>query len=211
MPGWLTNGIQNAAAFYGGEVFPADTRLSGGQQPQSEKIGILPLAAAINYFNTTSSKTMVAGTRYYSWFDVLAPNPSAADGGAVEAAPVALITGVMVKVGGTGGTDNWIVELHDVNGVLVATSALAGTLAGTANTWQQIPFTSTVSLVPGVYFLTVQSNGNTATFAAYNFPAPAFATTPLVTGSVTGVFGTSANFTPATTYTVNLGPMALLY
>ena len=211
MAGWLTNGIQNVAAFWGGEVFPADTRLPGGQQPQTEKIGILPLAAAMLLFGNYASKTTVAGTRYYSSIDIQAPSPSAADGGAVEAAPVATITGIQVLIGSVGGTDNWLVELHDSSGVLVATSALAGVLVGTAGTWQQIAFTSTVSLTPGTYFLVIQSNGTTAHPAVYNFPAPALATVPLITGSTTGTFGTSANFTPATTYTANVGPVALPY
>lgn len=211
MAGWLTEGFPNAAIVYGGERFPIDTGFPGGQAPQSEKISLMTLVAAIKLFSTTASKTMVAGTRYYSSMNVQAPNPSAADGGSVEAAPVATITGVQVLVGGTGGTDNWLVELHDSAGNIVATSALAGVVAGTANTWQQIAFTSTVSLVPGLYYLTLQSNGTTATFADYNFPAPVAQTTPLITGSVAGVFGTTANFTPATTYTANLGPVALLY
>ena len=213
MAGWLTNGSQNAAFVYGGERFPLDTGLPAGQNPQSEKMSIMTLAAAMLLLqsNLAAGKTMVASTRYYSSFDVNAPNPSAADGGADQVSPVATITGIQVLVGGTGGTDKWIVELHDSTGALVATSALAGVTAGTTATWQQIPFTSAVSLVPGTYLLTVQSNGTTATFAAYNFPAPVAATTPFVTGSVAGTFGTSANFTPATTYTANLGPVALPY
>lgn len=211
MAGWLTNGFQNAATIYGDEKFPADTGLPNGQQPQSEKISLLTLAAAVSLLNTTASKTTVSGTRYYSSINVGAPNPSAADGGAEQLAPIALITGIQLLVGSVGGTDSWVVELHDSLGNLIATSATAGTTAGTAGTWQQIPFTSTWSLTPGTYFLVVQSNGTTAHPAVYNFPAPVAATTPLITGSVTGVFGTGANFTPATTYTANLGPLALLY
>lgn len=212
MAGWLTNGIQNLAAWWGGEVFSIDTRLPGGQNPQTAKVGIIEIATAALLFGANKDKTTVAGSRYYRAIDVQAPNPSAADGGAVEAAPVATITGVQVLIGSVGGTDNWLVELHDSTGALVATSALAGVLVGAANTWQQIAFTSTVSLVPGTYFITVQSNGTTAKLATYNFPAPAIVSTQfMVTGSATGSFGTSANFTPATTYTANLGPISLLY
>jgi hypothetical protein len=211
MAGWLTNGFQNLATVYGGEKFPLDTSLPNGQNPQSAKFSLQSLAAAVQLLTNNTPKTMVASTRYYSSVDVNAPNPAAADGGADQLAPVATITGIQFLVGTTGGTDKWIAELHDVNGVLVATSALAGATAGTAGTWQQIAFTSTVDLVPGTYFLTLQSNGTTATFAAYNFPAPVATTAQLVTGSVAGTFGTSANFTPATTYTAALGPTALLY
>ena len=211
MAGWLTNGFQNAATVYGGEKFPVDTGFTGGVQPQSEKISLQTLAAGILLLTNVASKTTVAGTRYYSSIDVTAPASSAADGGANQTSPVALITGIQALIGATGGTDKFIYELHDSAGVLVATTALAGVTVGTAGTWQQIPFTSTVALTPGTYFLVVQSNGTTATPSVYNFPAPAVATTPLITGSVAGTFGTSANFTPATTYTANVGPVALLY
>jgi len=211
MAGWLTNGIQNAPTVYGGEKIPVDTNLPNGQNPQSEKIGLQTLAAAMLLLSNNTSKTMVAGTRYYSSFDITAPNPPLNDGGADQLSPVTTLTGIQVLVGGTGGTDKWIAELHDVNGVLLATSATAGTTTAAAGTWQQLAFTSTLPLVPGTYFLTIQSNGTTATLATYNFPAPVIATTPLVTGSVTGTFGTGANFTPATTYTTAVGPVALPY
>lgn len=212
MAGWLTNGFQNIATWWGGEAFPLDTRQSGGIQPASVKAGIIELATATLLFGNFSSKTTVSGTRYYRGIDVQAANPTAGDGGAVQAAPVAKITGVQVLVGSVGGTDSWIVELHDSTGVLVATSATAGTTAGTAGTWQQIAFTSPVTLSPGAYYIAVQSNGTTAHPAVYNFPVPVAQTQSIMnTGSVTGVFGTSANFTPATTYTAALGPVTLLY
>lgn len=211
MSGWLTNGFQNLATIFGGEKFPLDTNLPGGQLPQSAKINLQTLAAAVNLLTSNVSKTTVSGTRYYSSIDVAAPNPSSADGGADQLSPVATITGIQLLVGSVGGTDSWIVELHDATGALVATSATAGTTAGTAATWQQIPFTSTVALVPGLYYVAVQSNGTTAHPAVYNFPAPVAATALLTTGSATGVFGTGASITPPTTYTAGLGPLALLY
>lgn len=211
MAGWLTNGYQNLATVYGGEKLPVDTSYPAGQNPQSGKINFITLATAVAFFSNFASKTTVASTRYYSSVDVNAPNPAAADGGADQLAPVATITGIQALIGATGGTDKFIFELHDSAGVILATTALAGVTAGTAGTWQQIPFTSTVALVPGTYFMVVQSNGTTATPAVFNFPAPAAQTTPLITGSVAGAFGTSANFTPATTYTANLGPVASLY
>lgn len=209
MAGWLTNGFQNLATFFGGEKFPIDTNLPNGVQPQSAKVSLQSLAAAFLYLSNNASKTTVAGTRYYSSLDVNAPNPSYMDGGAEQLAPVAKITGIQVLVGSVGGTDNWIVELHNSSGVVVATSA--ATLAGTAGTWQQIPFTSPVTLVPDTYFIVVQSNGTTAHPAVYNFPAPVAAQAQLITGSVAGTFNAPAPFTPTTTYTANLGPVGLLY
>lgn len=211
MSGWLTNGFQNIATIFGGEKFPLDTNLPNGQNPQSAKISLQYLSTATLLLTNRADKTTVSGTRYYSSIDVNAPNPNFQDGGADQLAPVATITGIQVLVGGTGGTDLWIVELHDSLGNIVATSVIAGTTAGTTGLWQQIPFTSPVTLVPGTYFVVVQSNGTTAHPTVYNFPAQVAGPVFLITGSVTGVFGTSANFTPATTYTANVGPVALLY
>lgn len=211
MSGWLTNGFQNLAQFYGGEHIAVDTSYPGGQLPLSAKVNLLSLATAVAFFNNFTSKTTVAGTRYYGSVNVNAPNSTFADGGADQLAPVATITGIQALIGTTGGTDKFIYELHDSAGVPVATTALAGVTVGTAGTWQQIPFTATVALSPGTYFIVVQSNGTTATPAVFNFPAPVVQTTTLISGSVAGTFGTSANFTPATTYTAGLAPVASLY
>lgn len=210
MAGWLTDGINQGAVFTGAERFSVDTGLSGGQAPQTEAVQFQQMAAVMAYLSNFSSKTTVAGTRYYSSFTVGAPSTTAADGAANAAAPIATVTGLMVLVGSVGGTDNWLVELHDSNGNLLATSATAGVTAAATGTWQQIAFTSTYALLPGTYFLTLQSNGTTAHPACYNFPAPV-AGAAIITGSATGAFGTGANFTPATTYTANLGPVILPY
>lgn len=211
MAGLLTNGLQDAVTLVGTERFPIDSGYANGVQPQSGRMNLQQLAAAVSLFQNFASKTTVSGTRYYSSWDANATQPTAADGGAVQSAPLGLATGIQVQVGSVGGTDNWLVELHDSSGVLLATSATAGALVGTAGTWQQFAFSSPYSIVPGRYFLVVQGNGTTAKPAVYNFPAPAAGTTPLITGSATGVFGTGANFTPATTYTANVGPVAMLY
>jgi len=193
MAGWLTDGVSQPATFTGLETFNADTNAVGGANPQMVAYTITQLATALKYFGAQLDKTTVAGTRYYS--SVIVGNP-------------ALLTGVNVLVGGTGGTDEWLVELHGPTGVLLATSNISGVTAGTANTWQQIPFTATYNLtVPGTYFVALQSNGTTATPATYAAP-----TNPgLLTGSATGTFGTGASITPPTTYTANVGPIVALY
>lgn len=207
MSGWLTDGLNQLAILTGNERTPLDTNLSGGQQPLCGAASLIQLAAAMNMLANSKDKTTVSGTRYYSSFTVGAPANTAQDGGSNATAPLATVTGVNVLVGGTGGTDLWIAELHDSAGALVATSALAGVTAGTASTWQQIPFTATVALLAGTYFIAIQSNGTTAKPATYNSPA----LTSVLTGSATGVFGTSASITAPTTYTANLGPVCLLY
>lgn len=193
MAGWLTDGIPQVTTTTGAETFNLDTNTSGGATPQMGSTTLQQLATMISFYNNGLDKTMVAGTRYYS--SILIGFP-------------ALLTGISVKVGSVGGTDNWIFELHGPTGLLLATTATAGTTAGTANTWQQIAFTSTYNLTaPGTYYLAIQSNGTTAKFDSLNAPT----SSGVVTGSAAGTFGTGASITPPTTYTANLGPKALVY
>jgi hypothetical protein len=192
MPGWITNGVPNNTIWTGAELWDLDTQNSNGSNPQTASASTAQLAAAISYFGQVKDKTMVAGSRYYS--SIVIGNP-------------ATLTGIQALVGTTGGTDLWIFELHSPTGTLLATSATAGTTAGTASTWQRLAFTATYNLtVPGTYFIAVQSNGNTAKLATLNSDV-----NPTLTGSATGVFGTGASITPPTTYTANLGPMAMVY
>lgn len=193
MSGLYTDGLPQLNNTTGLETAPFDTNASGGANPQSGALQLQQLALLVSFYGNGLSKTMVAGTRYYSSINIGFPQ---------------VITGVSVKIGTTGGTDNWIVELHGPTGTLLATSATAGTLAGTAATWQQIPFTTPYTLnQPGQYFLVLQSVGTTATFESLNAPT----SSAVVTGSATGSFGTGASIVPPTTYTANLGPKALVY
>lgn len=192
MPGWITNGIPVNTQYTGNELWYIDTQNANGQNPQSSSVPTVQAVALFNYYNQTKDKTLVAGSRYYSSIQIGQP---------------AVLTGIQVLIGSTGGTDNWLVELHNSAGTLLATSATAGTLVGTASTWQQIPFTATYNLTtPGTYFLAVQTNGTTAKLGTLNS-----ATNPTLTGSATGSFGTGASITAPTTYTANLGPMAYVY
>lgn len=191
MSGLINNGLPIIGNFVGTELFNLDTGYTQGINPESAATNLMQLSAAIKQFNDTSSKTMVAGTRYYSSWTV---------GNSFQA------TGISARVGGTGGTDLWIFELHDSTGALVATTSLSGVTAGTANTFQRIAFTAPVVVTPGTYYLAVQSNGTSATLGTYSS-----AGLPITDGSATGVFGTSASITPPTTYTANLGPLATLY
>lgn len=192
MPGWITNGIPNNTIWTGAELFDLDTQNANGSNPQTASASTAQLAAAISYFGQVKDKTMVAGSRYYS--SIVIGNP-------------ATLTGIQVLVGSTGGTDLWIAELHSPTGALLATSTTSGTTAGTASTWQRLAFTSTYNLtVSGTYWLAIQSNGTTAKLATLNSDV-----NPTLTGSATGVFGTGASITPPTTYTANLGPMAMVY
>lgn len=191
MAGWLTPGMPQNAPFTGSEQISLDTILSSGAAPQSSMSSLMQLATALKWLGNAQDKTMVAGTRYYVNY---------------ELGSDALLTGIEVLVGSTGGTDLWTFELHDSTGALVATSLATGTTAGTANTFQRLAFTSTYEAVAGTYYIVAQSNGTTAKLGTY-----ASAGLPLVTGSAAGTLGTAAAITPPTTYTANLGPIAQVY
>lgn len=191
MAGWLTPGSPQNAPFTGSEQLPLDTELSSGANPQSSMSSLIALAAALKWMAKEQDKTTVAGTRYYVGMTLGSP---------------ALLTGIRALVGSTGGTDNWLAELHDSTGALVATSTTSGTTAGTANEFQNLAFTAQYQAAAGTYYIAVQSNGTTAKLATYGS-----LNLPLVTGSATGTFGTGAAITPPTTYTANLGPIALVY
>lgn len=192
MAGLYTPGVQTDNLITGSEHIVVDTFLPSGQAPQTAKLSLVRLAMAMAYLNNNLSTTPVAGTRYYV-------DTSIGTDGTV-------VTGIRALIGATGGTDKFIYELHDSAGNLVATTALAGVTVGTAGTWQAIPFTAPVTVSAGVYFIVVQNNGTTARLATYNAPV-----SPLLTGSATGTFGTSAAITPPTTYTAGVGPVAMLY
>lgn len=193
MPGWLTNSVPNfAGPFTGLEQFSVDTGLASGQNPQTASLSIQELCAAISFYSAITDKTMVAGTRYFSSVNIGQP---------------ATFTGMRAFVGTTGGTDLWDFELHSPTGALLATSLATGTTAGTASTWQTLAFVTPYTVtVPGLYWLAVQSNGTTAKLATLNS-----VTNSTFTGSGTGTLGTAASITPTTSYTANLGPLALLY
>lgn len=195
MSGFSTNGLPSLANPTGAERLAVDTGLVNGQNPQSAALTLMQLALAVTILQNNTSLTPVAGTRYYASTQI----------GITGSGPT-LVTGIQALIGATGGTDKFIYELHDSTGALVATTALAGVTVGTAGTVQQIPFTTPVSVQPGTYFIVVQNNGTTARIAALNSP-----TSPLLTGSAAGTFGTSAAITPPTTYTAGVGPVASVY
>lgn len=192
MPGLYAAGVvPQFGLFTGSEVLVMDTLLASGAAPQEASSSILALAIAMKWLANAQDKTMVAGTRYYTSITI---------GAAIT------VTGIQALVGSTGGTDLWNFEIHDSLGVTLGTTLLTGTTAGTANLFQRIALTAALVLQPGTYFIVVQSNGTTAKLGTL-----ASAGVPLITGSATGTLGTAASFTPATTYTANLGPIASFY
>lgn len=213
MSGFITSGLPALGLFSGAEKLNADTQQADGANPQSEAIALYKLALVQGVLSNALSKTMVAGTIYYSQFEVGAiytPTPS----GAPINQNSYSVTGINVQVGTPGGTDTWHVGIWNSAGVLVARSITAGVTAGTALTIQQIPLyfpdgstLGPVTLESGSYYLGIQSNGTTAKFLDINSPI-----WPLATGSQAGAAGTLPAITaPSTTFTVDLGPRLSLY
>lgn len=192
MAGLYTDGVPQLTLTTGAETAPFDTNAAAGANPQSGALQIQQIADLISFYGNELSKTMVAGSIYYSSINLGFP---------------AILTGLDVKVGATGGTDTWIAALYGPTGTLLASSTLSGTTAGTAATWQRLAFTASYTLTqPGQYFVALQSSGTTATFGSRNANA-----SPTLTGSKTGAAGTLTSITPPTTYTANLGPRILPY
>ena len=189
--GWLSNGLANLTTFTGNELVTMDSESASGAAPTTGALSLQQVAMLASFYGNVSSKTTVAGTIYYATYVVTAPS---ATSGVVNLSSTKLLTGINILVGSVGGTDTWIAGLYNSAGVLVASSTLSGTTAGTATTWQQLAFT-------------------TAYPAMFNFPAPAVTSSaPVLTGSQTGTAGTLAAIgTISTTYTANLGPYAFPY
>lgn len=123
----------------------------------------------------------------------------------------ATITGIQYLIGSVGGTDKVIVELHDNAGVLLATSALAGTTVGTNGTMQSVAFTAPIAIKgPAMFYVAVQFNGATAKFKTVPAATLGLATT-LITGTSAGTFGTSANITPGSSFVADKGPIVATY
>lgn len=115
-----------------------------------------------------------------------------------------LITGLAPLLGSVGGTDKHIVALYDSGGNLLANSAVAGTTAGSASTYEQISFTAPYyAVAPAQYFGCTQSNGTTATMRMLVTSTQ----DQYLTKSIAGTFGTvPATITVPTTFTTAVGP-----
>lgn len=177
---------------FGGNVQPVAT--AGSSAPTTvQGPRILPNVPILAFASLGTSAVHVAGTWYRS--EIYVPH-------------VAQWTGIGVLNGATVGTDNLMVALYDTNGNLITNSAVAGVLSAGANAMQNIALLQSPILQPGRYFVAVQCNGTTATTrrqAAANG-------SNTMTQSATGTFGTvPASFTPPTTFTADVGPIAWLY
>ena len=118
-------------------------------------------------------------------------------------------TGGGILNGTTVGTHNVLTALYGTNGALLANSAVAGVVSASASVFQNIAYTTPITLAPGRYFLGFQYSGTTPT------PRHLLAAngSNVCTGTQAGTFGT----VPATlttipvTFTTAVGPICQLY
>lgn len=189
---YVATGSALVAPTVGGNKSAQDIAGFGApSSPQGPRI--LPNGPILAFASLGTSAVHVAGTWYRS--EIYVPH-------------LAQWTGIQVLNGATVGTDNIMAALYDTNGVLITNSAVAGALSAGANAFQSLAFLTQPILNPGRYFVAVQCNGTTATtrkWAAANGGNQ-------MTQSATGTFGTvPASFTPPTTFTADVGPIAALY
>lgn len=155
------------------------------------KYSVVPVGS-VAYGSFGTSTTPVAGTQYWANLDI----------------PVSkTLTGIGCLNGATAATDLLIYGLWNSSGVLIANTALAGVVAASADTFQQIAFTATKAVTPGRYFIGWQTNGTTTRFRT--IAASTFI--DVVTASDTGSFATLETLTVPTTFTADKGPICYVY
>lgn len=148
---------------------------------------------SVAYGSLGTNTTPVAGTVYVSSFQL----------------PVDMVdaTGIACMNGGTAATDKLLYSIYDADGVLVANTAVAGTVATGTDSFQALAFTAVADLNAGSYFLGWQTNGTTTRFRTV-----ATATyIGIASGSATGTFGTLPAITAPTTFTADKAPICYVY
>jgi len=160
--------------------------------PVPTKVCSIPIGG-VAYASLGTSTATVAGTIYQT--SIFVPRTF-------------LATGVRILEGTVAGTDAIIGALFNMDGKLLANSALAGATVSGSNTFQTLAFT-TPRLVtgPAFYVIGAQSNGTTDAFKL----VAASTYVDINAKSQTGTFGTLPTIVPATTFTATTAPVACLY
>ena len=156
-------------------------------------VNTIPIGAAALTGFETNGAVHVAGTIHLT--EIFVPH-------------LATWTGAAALNGTTVATDKVIHALYGSDGTLLANTALAGTTTATASVFQNVAFTTPITLLPGRYFIATQLNGNTDTLRHILAANGAF----VCCSSATGAFGTlPATVTPPSTFTTAVGVIARLY
>lgn len=113
------------------------------------------------------------------------------------------LTGIAL-LNGAAAAGNIQLALADGTGKVIAMTASTAQAGTTA--FQQVPFVAPVDIaLPGKYYVMAQFSSASARFQAHalgNF---------VTTTQAGGAYGTFVNFTPPTTFTTNVGPIADTY
>lgn len=123
----------------------------------------------------------------------------------------AVLTGAC-WLNGTATTDKILVVLWDATGAVLANSAVAGAVPGTASVYNCQAFTATIRVAPGKYYVGIQGNGTTA--ASFWTIDTGLVPKGLETGLVAaGTFGTVIPIPAANlgAFTSATGPFVYLY
>lgn len=118
-------------------------------------------------------------------------------------------TNINFLIGSVGGTDKVYGVIYDSTGAVLANTSLTtgGATVGTAANIQTLALTATLALTgPGLYFVGISINGNTAKLRTI----PAFCQGALVGNSAAQTHGTVAAITPITTFTADKAPVIFL-
>ena len=195
-----TVGQQNETNFIAGQSVNGKLNVAGGQLICSN-IPIGSVALASIGTNTTDIIQL--------WVtDILVPYNR-------------IVSNISILSGGTATTDNWLAAIYDAYGTLIASTALAGQVLATGNTWQtqaialtyargtttSTAATSVQLYGPQQYFIVVQGSG-TAGGAIQTVPAPYQICAGVIAA---GTFGTiPATITVPTTFTAAKAPIVYL-
>ena len=123
------------------------------------------------------------------------------------------ITGVAYLVGSVGGTSKVIASIYDISGNLLSSSAVAGTVVGTAAQVQLLPLTTPASLAiagPGYYWIGLTFD-STGPGRLRTVPAQCQAGSGVMGNILTQTFGTPAAIVCPTTFTLDTVPVAHFY
>jgi hypothetical protein len=189
----------------------------------SAEVGLWNSSGSLMFRNADGSDSPAVSSPWtVNWAFELIPtaaatgNDNANTNGDIYWAPVLIpanqaVTGIQYLVGSVGGTDKVIAGLYSAAGVLLASSALAGTTVGTASQVMSVPLTAPYAATgPAIYYIGLQFNGTTAKFRTATLAGFANVASNAC-NSQAGTFGTMAAITPGTTFTANKGPIAGTY
>lgn len=136
---------------------------------------------------------------------------------AVEVPRTWTFNGVGVTIGAAATAEKIIVALHDKDGVVLRTSALAGTNASTTlSVYQEVPFTSAYTAKgPGRYYVSITFDSRaTVSFRSFDQTGVAAQGIRVLGGDSGATYawagGTYPNFTPPTTMNAD-APRVYLY